>query len=108
MSISPTRPSGDSGSMRLRVLSGTILAVLVFGTVVCAQSLDDLTPDRLLMQGQREQARGNLAQAIALYNRAIQMESKFAEAYLGRGIAEQMDRIFVEADDFKTREFDQA
>ncbi len=39
--------------------------------------------------GNRQQAEGELAQAIASYNRALKLESRSAEAYVGRAMVEQ-------------------
>ncbi len=71
-----------------------ICALMVCGGTLIAQNPPDLrswqsSASRLVDQGNRQQASGELAKAISSYNPAISLESKNAEAYAGRALAEE-------------------
>jgi tetratricopeptide (TPR) repeat protein len=52
---------------------------------------------QMLNMGNRQQAEGQLAEAVSSYTRALTLNSNFAEAYVGRAMAEQAEGKFEEA-----------
>jgi tetratricopeptide (TPR) repeat protein len=74
-----------------------LLPILVFNTFSCVFGLDCKDEYDCLNQANDYNKKGDLVTAIAYYDRAIDIDNNYAEAFLARGIAYFKDSNITEA-----------